>query len=552
MAVPQEPPAVTFVRLRVFEERATPMQNWWKRGVIYQIYPRSLQDTDSDGIGDLRGIRTRLGYLADLGVDAIWLSPVYPSPMKDFGYDVSNYTDVHPMFGTLAELDRLIEDVKSRGLKLILDFVPNHTSNAHPWFVESRSSRNNPHRDWYLWRDPAPGGGPPNNWLSQFGGSAWELDERTGQYYYHAFLKEQPDLNWRNPQVVAAMHEVLRFWLRRGVDGFRVDVLWHLIKDDQFRDNPPNPAWRGIGPPHHSQVPLYTTDRPEIHDIVSGLRAVANEFDHRVLIGEIYLPLERLVAYYGTELNGVHLPFNFQLLQSSWHARDIAKLIDQYEGLLPGEGWPTWVLGNHDNPRVATRVGIDQARVAAMLLLTLRGTPTMYYGDELGMQDVRIPRERVQDPFEKNVPGIGVGRDPCRTPMQWDASANAGFSIVEPWLPVADNYTEINVESESDDPASMLSLYRKLLQLRRKHAALSLGGYQPVATTGDLLAYIRKDGNERFLVALNLGGEPHSLSVAVLGFAGSTVLSTYMDRENEPETTDFGLRAHEGIIVRLS
>jgi alpha-glucosidase len=529
-----------------------PMQHWWKRGVIYQIYPRSLQDTNSDGIGDLRGIRSRLDYLVGLGVDAIWLSPVYPSPMKDFGYDVSDYTGVHPMFGTLDELDRLIEDLKRRGLKLILDFVPNHTSNEHPWFVESRSSRDNPRRDWYLWRDPAPDGGPPNNWLSQFGGSAWELDESTGQYYYHAFLKEQPDLNWRNPRVVEAMHEVLRFWLRRGVDGFRVDVLWHLIKDDQFRDNPPNPAWRGAGPPHHIQIPLYTTDRPEIHDIVSGLRAVANEFEGRVLIGEIYLPLEQLVAYYGADLNGVHLPFNFQLLQSAWSARGIAKLIDQYERVLPSGGWPNWVLGNHDNPRVASRVGVDQARVAAMLLLTLRGTPTMYYGDELGMQDVRIPPERVQDPFEKNVPGIGVGRDPCRTPMQWDDSANAGFSVVEPWLPVADNFTESNVESETADPMSLLSLYRNLLRLRKAHPALSTGDYQPIATNGDLLAYIRKRSDERFLIALNLGAEPHSLSLAVLGLAGRAVLSTQLDREDEELTTEFALRAHEGIIVRLA
>jgi alpha-glucosidase len=533
-------------------ERAMPMPNWWQRGVIYQIYPRSLQDTNSDGIGDLRGIRSRLDYFVGLGVDALWLSPVYPSPMKDFGYDVSDYTDVHPMFGTLAELDALVAEVKRRGLKLILDFVPNHTSNEHPWFLESRSSRNNPRRDWYLWRDPAPDGGPPNNWLSQFGGCAWELDEATGQYYYHAFLKEQPDLNWRNPNVVAAMHDVLRFWFRRGVDSFRVDVLWHLIKDDQFRDNPPNPAWRGDGPPHHSQIPLYTTDRPEIHDIVSGLRAVANEFDDRVLIGEIYLPLERLVAYYGTKLNGVHLPFNFQLLQSSWHARQIAKLVDQYESVLPDGGWPNWVLGNHDNPRVASRVGVDQARVAAMLLLTLRGTPTMYYGDELGMQDVRISPERVRDPFERNVPGIGVGRDPCRTPMQWDASVSAGFSVVEPWLPVADNYTEINVESETVDPRSMLNLYRNLLRLRKRHPALSVGGYQPVATTGDLLAYIRKRADERFLIALNLGAEPHSLSLAAQGLAGRTVLSTQLDREDKAPTTEFPLRAHEGILVQLA
>ena len=528
------------------------MSDWWKRGVIYQIYPRSFQDTNGDGVGDLRGIRSRLDYCERLGVDAVWLSPVYPSPMADFGYDISSYVDVHPLFGTLAELDELIADLKQRGLRLVLDFVPNHTSDEHPWFLESRASKDNPRRDWYLWRDPAPGGGPPNNWLSQFGGSAWQFDEHTGQYYYHAFLAQQPDLNWRNPHVIGAMHDVLRFWLKRGVDGFRVDVLWHLIKDEEFRDNPLNPDWKGAGPPHHSQVPLYTTDRPEVQGIVRGLRKVVNEFDDRVLIGEIYLPLERLVAYYGTELDGVHLPFNFQLLQSTWNARGIAQLIDQYETALPAGGWPNWVLGNHDNPRIASRVGIEQARIAAMLLLTLRGTPTMYYGDELGMRDVRISSDRVQDPFEKNVPGIGVGRDPCRTPMQWDDSPNAGFSAAEPWLPVADTFSEVNVVSETADPNSMLSLYAKLLQLRRRYSAFSTGEYEPLAATGDLLAYIRKDDGERFLVALNLGAEPHSLSLASLGYAARTVLSTYLDREAEEPARELALRAHEGVIVSLS
>jgi alpha-glucosidase len=266
--------------------------------------------------------------------------------MADFGYDVSNYTDIHPLFGTLAQFDQLVTEAKRRDLKVILDFVPNHTSDQHPWFVESRSSRTNPKRDWYLWRDPALDGGPPNNWLSNFGGSAWTLDPMTGQYYYHAFLKQQPDLNWRNPKVREAMHDVLRFWMNRGVDGFRVDVLWHLIKDDDFRDNPPNPDYTPNQPPHHSQVPLYTTDRPEVQGIVQELRAVVDEFKDRVLIGEIYLPIERLVAYYGTDLRGVHLPFNFQLLQSTWNARGLATLIDQYEKSLPRGGWPNWVLGN--------------------------------------------------------------------------------------------------------------------------------------------------------------------------------------------------------------
>ena len=526
-------------------------ETWWQHGVVYQIYPRSFQDTNGDGVGDLPGILQRLDYCAGLGVQAIWLSPIYPSPMADFGYDISDYTNIHPLFGTLQQFDELVAEAKRRGLKLILDFVPNHTSDQHPWFEEARSSRDSARRDWYLWRDPAPDGGPPNNWLSQFGGSAWEFDERTGQYYYHAFLKSQPDLNWRNPQVRAAMHDVLRFWMNRGVDGFRVDVLWHLIKDDQWRDNPPNPDFRPGDPPHHAQVPLYTTDRPEVQEIVSGLRKVVDEFPDRVIIGEIYLPVERLVSYYGTKLDGVHLPFNFQLLQTKWNARGIAALIDQYEQALPEGGWPNWVLGNHDNPRIASRVGVEQARVAAMLLLTLRGTPTLYYGDEIGMLDVPIPPNRIQDPFEKNVPGMGLGRDPERTPMQWDSSALAGFSAVEPWLPVDANSVTVNVQAADADPSSILSLYRALLALRAKHRALSVGAYVAVAMTGDLVAYIRRTEGDSLLIALNLGGDPYALSLTSLQLTGRTILSTYLDRVDEARVGILSLRAHEGVIVQL-
>src|ERR1043165_5601448 len=353
---------------------------WWQTGVIYQIYPRSFQDSNGDGVGDLRGIIQRLPYLVDLGVDAIWISPIFVSPLQDF--------------------DDLLAKAHELGLKIILDLVPNHTSDQHPWFRESRSSRQNPKRDWYIWRDPAPDGGPPNNWLSEFGGGAWEYDAATRQYYYHAFLGAQPDLNWRNPDVRAAMYDLMRFWLRRGVDGFRVDVIWHLVKDDQFRDNPPNPAFRPGDPPHHAVVPLYTADRPEVHDVIAGMRRVVNEFSDRVLIGEIYLPVERLVAYYGRDLSGVHLPFNFALLGAPWPPRQLATVVDEYEAALPAGGWPNWVLGNHDKPRLASRIGLEQARPAAMLLLTLRGTPTIYYGDEIGMEQVPIARKDVRDPFE--------------------------------------------------------------------------------------------------------------------------------------------------------
>ena len=374
---------------------------WWQRGIVYQIYPRSFQDTDGDGVGDLRGIVQRLDYLVALGIDAIWLSPIFPSPMADFGYDVACYTTIDPVFGTLEDFDALVAAVHQRGLRIILDYVPNHSSDQHSWFLESRSGRDSAKRDWYMWHDPAPGGGPPTNWLSHFGGSAWEWDEASGQYYYHSFLPQQPDLNWRNPDVRKAMLAVLRFWLDRGVDGFRVDVMWLLIKDDQLRDNPVNPAWMPGQPSHDRLLPVYTADRPEIHAAVADMRRAIDAYPDRLLIGEIYLPIERLVAYYGQDEPGAQLPFNFQLLLTDWAADAVARVIIDYEKALPDGGWPNWVLGNHDRPRLGTRVGMQQTGVAAMLLLTLRGTPTVYYGEEIGMTDVTIPPEQVYDPVEK-------------------------------------------------------------------------------------------------------------------------------------------------------
>jgi len=523
--------------------------SWWAAGVLYQIYPRSFQDSNADGIGDLRGIIDRLDHLTDLGVDAIWLSPIFPSPMADFGYDVADYVGIDPIFGTMDDFDALVLTAHARGLKVILDLVPNHSSEQHPWFVESRASRHNPKRDWYIWRDPAPGGGPPTNWLSEFGGSGWEFDAATGQYYYHAFLKQQPDLNWRNPQVRTAIYDAMRFWLRKGVDGFRVDVIWHLIKDDQFRDNPPNLDFRPGMPPHAALLPVYSADRPETLEVVAGMRGVIDEFDHRLLIGEIYLPIERLVAYYGPGLTGAQLPFNFALLSANWHARDIAALIERYERALPDGAWPNWVLGNHDRPRVASRVGEAQARVAAMLLLTLRGTPTLYYGDELGMPQVEIAPDQVQDPFEKNVPGIGVGRDGCRTPMQWDASANAGFSDAKPWLPLAPDAARDNVANLRADAQSILNLYRALLRLRRQTPALSLGDYQPLAADGDLLLYRRQHHGQSVLIALNLGADPISAASDSIGLDGEVLLSTMLDRAGERIGTTLDLRGNEGVIV---
>lgn len=521
---------------------------WWRRGIFYQVYPRSFQDSDGDGVGDLEGIRRRLDYLAGLGVDAVWISPIFPSPMADFGYDVSDYCGVHPIFGDLAAFDRLVAEAHARGLKIVLDFVPNHSSDAHPWFAESRASRENPKRDWYIWRDPAPDGGPPNNWVSNFGGSGWEFDPATGQYYYHAFLKEQPDLNWRNPAVRAAMKDVLRFWMRRGVDGFRVDVIWHLMKDAEFRDDAENPDYRPGDADIRRVLQTRSTDQPEVHEVVAELRATLDEFEDRVLIGEIYLPVERLVAYYGENLSGAHLPFNFQLILARWDARGLARLIDAYEAALPDGGWPNWVLGNHDQSRVATRIGERQARVAAMLLMTLRGTPTMYYGDEIGMIDVAVPAELAQDPWERNEPGRG--RDPERTPMRWDGSENAGFTTGTPWLPLGPDWRTRNVAAQDADPRSILSLCRRLIALRRD-PLLEAGAYHPVEAAGDVLAYERRLGGRRILVALNLGSAPQPFDLPAEAGQVDILLSTHLDREGAlaaPAT----LRPDEGLIVRIA
>ncbi|HKH95520.1 MAG TPA: alpha-amylase family glycosyl hydrolase [Beijerinckiaceae bacterium] len=519
---------------------------WWQTGVVYQIYPRSFQDSNGDGIGDLRGIAARLDHLVSLGVDAVWISPIYPSPMADFGYDVSDHCAVHPDFGTIADFDALLAAAHGRGLKVILDYVPNHTSDRHPWFIESRSSRTNQKRDWYIWRDGKPDGSPPTNWLSEFGGPAWTFDEATGQYYYHAYLNEQPDLNWRNPDVRAAMLDVLRFWFERGVDGFRVDAIHQLIESEELIDNPRHPDWRPGISPARSLIRAYTMDQPEVHEAIAAMRHVADEYSGRVMIGEAYLPIDRLMAYYGVDLTGFHLPFNFHLISSAWQPVAISALIDAYEAALPPGGWPNWVLGNHDRSRVATRLGPAQARIAAMLLLTLLGTPTIYQGEEIGMTDVPIPPEKVQDPWERNVPGLGLGRDPERTPMQWDPSLNAGFTTGEPWLPLASDYEAMNVAAQAADPRSMLSLYRALLALRRAEPALSVGRYVPVSAGEAVLAYERRHENARLLVALNLSAEEQPLDRA---YEGTLLLSTSLDRPSG-QAVPPALRSNEGVVIR--
>ncbi len=528
---------------------------WWQSAVIYQIYPRSFADSDGDGVGDLAGIVARLDYLVDLGIDALWISPIFPSPMADFGYDVANYRGIDPRFGTLADFDALLAEAHRRGLRVLLDLVPNHTSDQHPWFVDSRSSRDSPKRDWYLWRDAAPDGGLPNNWISDFGGPAWEWDEATGQYYCHAFLKEQPDLNWREPAVAEAIGEAMRFWFDRGVDGFRIDVLWHMVKRADFADNPPNPDWRPEMGDKDRVLQLHSTDQPEVHDIAADMRALADSYaGDRVLIGEIYLPVDELVRYYGEGRPEVHLPFNFQLIDLPWEARAIAEAIRAYEAALPDGAWPNWVLGNHDRPRIATRVGEAQARVAAMLLLTLRGTPTLYYGDEIGLTDAAIPPDRVQDPRELREPGLGLGRDPVRAPMPWNDAPNAGFSAAEPWLPLNPDWPTRNIAAQEGDPESMLILYRALLALRRAHPALAIGAVDEVADEGDVLSYQRLLGDEHYVIALNLGDRPNHVS-PVIDQPMTVLLSTHMERGGSGVIGANGpipLKPNEGLILKVA
>ncbi|MDD2767666.1 MAG: alpha-amylase family glycosyl hydrolase [Methylococcus sp.] len=533
-----------------------PTPPWWQTAIIYQLYPLSFQDSNGDGMGDLPGILGRLDYLASLNISAVWLSPIFPSPMRDFGYDVADYTGVHPWFGTLSDFDRLLKGLHSHGMKLILDLVPNHTSDQHPWFLESRRSRINLKRDWYLWRDPAPGGGPPNNWLSFFGGPAWSFDKVTGQYYLHQFTPEQPELNLRQAAVLGALLDAMRFWLDRGVDGFRVDVPWLLIKDAEFRDEPENPNWDGIDP-HGRLLHNRTAHQPELHAIVRAMRTVTDSYPgDRVLIGETNVPDDELVQYYGTARDEFHLPFNFRLIYARWDAREIRRLIETYEAILPQDAWPNWVLGNHDQPRIASRAGADQARVAAMLLLTLRGTPSCYYGDELGMENVTVPRERMRDPQALRQPeAAGVfNRDSARTPLPWDGLANAGFTRegVEPWLPLGGDGPIRNVARQSEDSQSMLAFFRTVTSLRQRHPALNRGDYESVETAADgIFAYTRAAGGQRILIVLNFACCEHLLDLSELADGAEILLSTGMQRTGRVELRRLRVLANEGLVLHL-
>ena len=540
--------------------------DWWRHGVIYQIYPRSFADSDGDGIGDLAGITAHLDHLNDgtaasLGVDAIWLSPFYRSPMKDFGYDVSDYRDVDPMFGTLADFDELLAQAHRRGIRVIVDLVPNHTSDQHPWFVESRSSRDNPRRDWYVWADPRRDGAPPNNWRSAFPrvGPAWTWDEATGQWYLHSFLPEQPDLNWWNPEVRRAIEDVMRFWLDRGVDGFRIDVAHKLAKDPELADNPligADQVEEGLSRSERllrgarRRVRLHDNDWPEVHDILRRFRRLLDRYDDRMAVGEVYLlDLRDLVRYYGEAGDELHLAHNFVFLHQPWRADRIRETVDQFEALLPRGAWPDYFTGNHDHPRVASRYdeggdGQARARAAAVLLLTLRGTPFVYQGEEIGMTDVPVPPEQARDVD---------GRDPERTPVPWDASPGAGFTTGRPWLPLGAGHRERNVAAQRGDPASTLSLYRRLIRLRRASPALHAGGYRPLDGLPDgVFAYLREHGEERLLVAVRFTGTPVTAGIAGEDGPATLELSTDPARgRGQVDLRQLGLGPNEAVVVRL-
>jgi alpha-glucosidase len=515
-------------------------REWWRDAVVYQVYPRSFQDSNGDGIGDLEGVISRLDYLNDgtensLGVDAIWFSPTFPSPMKDFGYDVSDYQDVDPDFGTLETMDRLIAECHRRNIRVLLDWVPNHSSDQHPWFLESRSSKHSPKRDWYYWRPAKPDGSLPNNWRSVFGGRAWTLAEETGEYYLHSFLKEQPDLNWRNPEVEAAMHDVLRFWFDRGVDGFRIDVMGMIIKEPHLADNPLNPAWKPGDRERSSQLWVNNRNYHEVYDAVKRIRRVFDEYDGRMAVGEVFGTAQEVADYYGSPSRpGLHLAFNFQFIHerepihTPWEAETLRRIVRNAEAALPDGAQPCYALANHDRSRFISRHnadghGLARARAATVMLLTLRNTPFLYYGEEIGMEDVVIPEDRLQDPARYR----SIGRDPERTPMQWDATPGRGFSTGEPWLPYGRIDRKVAVENGGQD--SLLALTRRAIWLRKRTPVLREGSYRELEAPGGVFAFERFTGTATASVAINTTGTVVDVE---LRRPGTVILSTDLRQES--------------------
>jgi alpha-glucosidase len=496
---------------------------WWKTGVIYQIYPRSFKDTSGNGIGDLQGIIKKLDYLNEgtddsLGVDAVWLSPIYPSPQVDFGYDVSNYREIDPLFGDLSLFKELVEALHKRGIRILMDLVLNHTSDQHPWFIESRSNLQNPKRNWYIWH-PGNQGKPPNNWSSYFGGRAWHLDSKTNQYYLAMFAPEQPDLNWRNPDVKSALFDVMRFWLDQGVDGFRLDVFNQYFKDAEFRSNPIK--WNPLGIIHSfwGHHHIYDRDQPEIFPVLSEMRALVDSYPERMMIGEIVADddFSKTFEYYGSHHDGLHLAYNFDLFRAKWNPRHFRQVIRKWEAHVPENVWPTYILSNHDVPRHFSRYnkghhGLARAKIAATVLLMLRGTPMIYYGEELGQAEVKLSRKQIMDPPGVRYWPFHKGRDGCRAPMQWDDSPHGGFTTGTPWLPVHSDSKTKNVKAQDKDPNSLLNLYRRLIWLRKRHPVLQSGDLSLVDNDHrHVLAFSRFSTDERIFVLLNFSSRNQSV-----------------------------------------
>lgn len=533
---------------------------WWQTGVIYQIAVPSFADANGDGRGDLQGILEKLDYLNDgtpssLGVDAIWLTPINTSPLNDFGYDVSDYYSINPAFGTMQVFEELLSACHERGMRVIMDLVLNHTSSEHPWFVESRSSRDNPRRDWYVWRDGRAPGKPPNDWIAVVEGSAWEYDAITGQYYYHAFLPFQPDLNWRNPEVRREMLGVVSYWLDKGVDGFRLDLINFLYEDEQLRDNPE----RLFGlRPYLAQKHVHDFSQPESLEVARDLRRLADERGDRALLGEVCSDRpEDCISYLGDGTDRLHLSFYLDFIRQKWSAAGFRDSVGWLEQHLPPGGWPCYYLNNHDLTRTFTRLGARgvagaRAKVAAAMLLTLRGTPIIYYGEEIGMPESIVPRRKMSDPLGPKFWPLGVSRDGCRTPMQWSGESNAGFTASAPWLPVDGSYAIRNVESEDGDPNSLLSWYRRLIHLRKEKRALATGTYRrlDVARSG-VFAYERVSEGKRVVVLLNFTSHKCAVTIPEIArceSAWETVLSTH-SAAGLARGNSFTLQPNEALLL---
>lgn len=524
---------------------------WWKGGVIYHIYPRSFKDSDHDGIGDLRGIIQKIDYLQELGVDAVWLSPVYPSPLVDGGYDISDYKKIHPDYGTLEDFRQLLDIAHQKNIRIIMDLVLNHTSDKHPWFLESRSSIDNPKRDWYIWQSSS-NGKKPNNWKTNFGKKAWKYDTHTNEYYYHSFFWEQPDLNWRNPEVRKAMFDIISFWLDMGIDGFRLDVINMLFKDETLRDDHSGLLF--------SERKVFSRNQPEVYEFLKEFRFLLDQYPNAMSVGEIYAPppgdTKLAAGFLGNGSDMLHLAFDFSLIFAVWRASAYYKVIKGYYESIPQMGWPCFFLSNHDIGRSVKRIKWafhqhSRAKLHAVLLLTLKGTPFIYYGDEIGMENTKILRHKIRDLYGKLFYPFYKGRDGARTPMQWNNTVYAGFSLHEPWLPVNENYLSVNVETESGEPYSIYSIYKKLIALKKQYHSLQSGEIKFLNKGNkNVLVYYRYLENEKIVVLLNFGWNRKRIKIKDIDQA--VVIFSTQRRISSITEEKMVLEPHEGLVLRLN